>query len=77
MTIFSCKNRTYTALCGSPDSGCNLNIKIFAGEYDNLQEAIRLFEGGLEENKENIIKMKMDTLMEYVSEWLLEFQILI
>lgn len=67
-TIFSCKNRTYTALCGSPDSGCNLNIKIFAGEYDNLQEAIRLFEGGLEENKENIIKMKMDTLMEYVSE---------
>lgn len=68
-TIFSNKNRTYTAICGAAgNSGCNLNIKIYMGEHDNLIDSIKLFEDGVEENKENIIKMKMDTLLDYVSE---------
>ena len=68
-TIFSNKNRTYKAICGGVNSSkCNLDIKIYMGEYDNLIHSIQICQYAIEENKENIIKMKMDTLLDYVSE---------
>ena len=61
------KNRTFTALCGAPNK-CNLNIKIFAGYFSNLYSYYTLFKYDTEENKENIIKHKLDTLFNYTGE---------
>jgi hypothetical protein len=66
-TIFSIKDRTYSAICGAPNK-CNLNIKIFAGYFSDLYAYYTLFKNDIEENKENIIKHKLDVLFNYVDE---------
>ena len=66
-TLFSMKNRMFTAICGAPNK-CNLNIKIFAGNFSDLYSYYALFKDNVEDNKENIIKHKLDTLFNYTSE---------
>lgn len=66
-TLFSMKNRTFTAICGAPNK-CNLNIKIFAGYFSDLYSYYTLFKEDIEDNKENIIKHKLDTLFNYTRE---------
>lgn len=66
-TLFSMKNRTFTAICGAPNK-CNLNIKIFAGYFSDLYSYYKMFKEDIEENKENIIKHKLNTLFNYTKE---------
>jgi len=66
-TIFSMKDRNFTAFCGAPNK-CNLNIKIFAGYFSDLYEYYNLFKNEIENNKSEIIKQKLDTLFHYVDE---------
>lgn len=66
-TIFSMKDRTFTAICGAPNK-CNLNIKIFAGYFNELYKFYTLFKEEIEDNKEAIIKQKLDTLFNYTDE---------
>ena len=66
-TIFSLKDRNFTAMCGSQNK-CNLNIKIFAGYFSDLYEYYKLFKEETEDNKAEIIKQKLDTLFQYVDE---------
>lgn len=64
-TIFSKHDRVFKAVCGDESNPCNLNIEIHAGYYVNLNYAIQTFTEELEEKKENIIKIKMDSLFGY------------
>jgi transcription elongation factor Elf1 len=66
-TLFSMKDRTFTVTCGAQNK-CNLNIKIFAGYFSDLYDYYSLFKDDVEDNKENIIKHKLDTLFNYTSE---------
>ena len=68
-SIFSNKNRRYIASCGDKIHPCGLNIEIFRGDYvSTLDESLETFLIPLNENKEEIIIQKMDTLFSYISE---------
>jgi hypothetical protein len=64
-TIFSNQNRILKAMCGDREHPCNLNIEIDAGFYIDLKNTIVKFSEDLEDRKENIIKIKMDSLFGY------------
>jgi transcription elongation factor Elf1 len=66
-TLFSMKDRIFTAICGAQNR-CNLNIRIFSGNFSDLYDYYRLFKEDVESNKENIIKHKLDTLFNYTNE---------
>ena len=67
-TIFETKDRMYIARCGDAANPCNLNIKLFAGEYGNLDYLVHFFRDSVQIHKENIIRHKLDTLFNYVDE---------
>jgi hypothetical protein len=64
-TVFSSHNRILKVKCGDVKSPCNLNIEIHAAFYVNIQHAMVTFNDELEEKKQDIIKIKMDTLFGY------------
>jgi hypothetical protein len=67
-TIFSRKDERYMAICGDTVEPCKLNIEIFSGGYDNIQNYLYLFYEQLQDEKDIIIRQKLDTLFNYVSE---------
>jgi len=68
-TIFSNKeNGKYSAICGDKQNPCNLNIKIYSGQYVNLYYILNIFRTEIADLKDNIIRQKLDTLFSYVSE---------
>ena len=67
-TVFSNKDRNYTALCGDTTKPCSLNIKIYAGKFDSINDEIVFLNYLVENVKENIIRLKMDALFNYTDE---------
>lgn len=68
-TIFKTHNRRYVAVCGDKEKPCNLDIQIYNSDSIYLGEYLDLYNTVfLEREKDNIIKQKMDTLFNYVSE---------
>ena len=66
--IFSGKDQKYRAYCGSTGSPCDWKITIHRGENVPLLPFLQEWRNHLEETKGNIIRQKMDTLFEYISE---------
>jgi hypothetical protein len=68
-TNFSLNDRNYTAVCGDHVAPCKLNIKIYAGDNDfNNETVLYLTKKTLDEIKGDIIKQKMETVLNYMSE---------
>jgi hypothetical protein len=67
-SIFSNEGRTYLARCGDAKNPCNLDIKIYAGEFGLLDNFVTSFQNEFQDSKENIIKQKLDTLFNYIGE---------
>ena len=67
-TLFSNKDNKYTILCGDKDKPCELNVVIFNGSFREIYELIELFSEETETAKEGIIKQKLDTIFNYVTE---------
>jgi len=68
-TVFSIKDRHYLARCGDTNENTRcMDIDIFAGEYNNIRFSAGLFTEILEINRENIIRLKLDTLFQYITE---------
>jgi len=68
-TIFKITDKYYTAICGATQSPkCELNIKIYRGVIWKLDESINFFKELLDENKKNIIVLKLDNLFNYIDE---------
>jgi len=67
-SIFDRKNGRYLATCGDKVNPCKLNIQLFSGTYFNNETLLTLYKEDMEKTKEDIIKQKMDTLFNYVSE---------
>jgi hypothetical protein len=68
-TIFTCKNRLYKAVCGDTVNPCIFRIEIYAGEYTDIHSTLNILKYvSIEEQRQDIIKIKMDTLLNYESE---------
>jgi hypothetical protein len=67
-SIFMTDKRTYIAKCGDTKSPCNFNIKLYAGSYGSLVYLLEAFHTYTEDGKDTIMKQKLDTLFNYVSE---------
>lgn len=66
-TVFDHKDQKYTAVCGDRTKPCELNIRIFIGDYFRMDELLKLYSDEIQDDKQKIIAQKMDTLFEYVS----------
>jgi len=67
-SIFMTDKRTYIAKCGDSKNPCNFHIKLYAGSYDNLMYLLESYHTYVEDGKDTIMKQKLDTLFNYVSE---------
>ena len=67
-TTFSKKDNTYTAICGDAQNPCKLDIKIFAGTILPITWILYVMKESVEVLKDTIIKQKLDTLFNFISE---------
>jgi hypothetical protein len=56
------------ATCGDVSKPCALNIQIFSGYYFDNESLLGIYREDLDKTKESVIKQKMDTLFNYVSD---------
>jgi hypothetical protein len=66
--IFSSKDQKYLAYCGDTSKPCDWKILIHRGDHYSFIETMKEMNINLEETKENIIRQKMDTLFQYITE---------
>jgi hypothetical protein len=66
--IFSSKDQKYLAYCGDTSKPCDWKILIHRGDHYSFLETMKETNINLEETKENIIRQKMDTLFQYITE---------
>lgn len=68
-TIFSNrKDNKYSILCGDKVKPCELNVVIYNGDNKNFYNLLEIFSEENETIKESIIKQKLDTIFNYVTE---------
>jgi len=67
-SIFTFSQRTYKAICGDRQNPCNFHIEIFAGNYVDLNYLLNFYRSMVEEQREDIMKIKMDSLLNYKNE---------
>jgi len=67
-TIFATDVNGYTAICGDIKNPCKLDIKLLRGNFEMDEIILNTFRDSMNDTKDRIIKLKMDTLFNYVSE---------
>ena len=67
-TIFSHKDYRYIAICGDAEKPCNLNIEIYSGNHTPRNFMLEIMIEGVNDMKDNIISLKLDTLFNYITE---------
>ena len=67
-TIFKVSSDKYVALCGDANKPCKFNILLTRGMFVGREVYLDAMSDIVDEDKETIIKQKMDTLFEYISE---------
>lgn len=67
-THFSNADYYYTATCGNTSDPCKLNIKLYRGQFKDNITLVNSMKVAIEEDKESIIRQKMDTIFSYISE---------
>jgi len=65
---FFTKDNTYYAVCGDRKNPCSLHIEIYRGDYYNLDEVMAMEREEMEESREKLVKLKMDSLFGYLSD---------
>ena len=67
-SIFATDVNGYTAICGDTSKPCKLDIKLSRGNFEMDEIILNTFRDSMNDTKDRIIKLKMDTLFNYVSE---------
>ena len=67
-TIFSVNVKGHAAICGDRDNPCGLNIKLIRGNSVMNEELLKVMKADNDKAKERIIKLKLDTLFNYLPE---------
>ena len=65
--LFYVEDDTYYAICGDKTKKCDLYIKIFRGDYVPLDLIMEIETEDIQKKKEDIIKLKMNSLFKYIS----------
>jgi len=58
----------FTAKCGNTKTPCNLDISIYTGATTNTEDTLQVFKDEIDDLKDTIIRQKLDTLFNYVSD---------
>jgi hypothetical protein len=67
-TIFKIVDNRYIAVCGDMTKPCDLNIKLFKGEFYDFHEILTIYSGELQDEKQKMIVSKMDSIFKYISD---------
>ena len=67
-TIFQIDDGILKAICGDKVKPCSLDIRINRGKFLLLEELLETFQEGVDDLKEDIIKVKLDLLFNYKNE---------
>lgn len=67
-TIFQKTPNSYLAICGDTESPCNLQIKIFTGNYEHYEKELYFYHETQENSKSKIIEEKMNNIFSYSSD---------
>ena len=67
-TIFTYEGGNYRAICGDRTNQCKLDIHIFVGDFTRFDNLLTIYNEDIQDEKQNIIEQKMDTLFKYISE---------
>lgn len=67
-TIFSKRDNRYEAICGDINNPCSLDIQLFTGELTQFHYLFDIIKEDFDASKDAIIKQKLDTLFNYISE---------
>mgnify|MGYP002632676828 CR=1 FL=1 len=67
-TIFSKNEQRYEAICGDSLNPCSLDIQIYPGELIQFQTSFNWLKDDFDAVKDRIIRQKLDTLFNYISE---------
>jgi len=67
-TIFSVNIKGHAAICGDRENPCGLNIKLIRGNSVMNEELLKVMKVDNDKAKERIIKLKLDTLFNYLPE---------
>jgi len=65
-SIFSYKDKYYSAKCGDQQSPCKFDISIYEGDHTNIEEVIHMFSEDIEDDKQQIIIDKMNSVFKYI-----------
>lgn len=66
--IFSGKDQKYSVYCGNANKPCDWKMVIHRGDHYLFTDTMMEMRENLEETKENMIRQKMDTLFQYITE---------
>ena len=66
-SLFFIKDDTYYAVCGDKLKPCDLSIKIYRGDYFQLDEVMEMEQDEVRAKKEQMIQLKMNSLFKYIS----------
>jgi len=66
-SLFSYKDKYYSAKCGDQRSPCKFDISIYEGDYENIEAVINMFSADIEDDKEQIIIDKMNSIFKYIN----------
>ena len=67
-TRFFIEDNYYMARCGSASKPCDLNIKLFKGEYISLDYALETYSSEIQDDKQGIIVTKMDSIFKFIDD---------
>lgn len=65
---FLTRNQKYIVACGSVTSPCSLRETVYRGEYHPVRQVMGEMRDTVRQTRDHIIRQKMDTLFEYISE---------
>jgi hypothetical protein len=66
--IFSSRNHKHMAMCGSSSSPCDWRITVERGEFYPVRNVLKESVDLVNQTRDNIIRQKMDTLFEYITD---------
>jgi len=67
-TQFFIEDNYYMARCGSTTKPCDLDIKLFKGEYISFDFALETYSSEIQDDKQGIIVTKMDSIFKFIDD---------
>lgn len=67
-TIFQKTPNSYIAICGDTENPCELQIKIFTGNFEHYEKELYFYHESQENSKSKIIQEKMNNIFSYTED---------